>query len=118
MQKRHLGQSTLEVSVIGLGGNNFGGRIDFDAARRVVHRAIELGINLIDTADSYGSRGGSEEALGRILGEKRKRIVLATKFGMPMDDSGRLGGASLRHGCGGSEPQASEHRMDRPLSAA
>jgi aryl-alcohol dehydrogenase-like predicted oxidoreductase len=94
MQKRRLGQSTLEVSVIGLGGNNFGGRIDFDAAERVVHRAIELGINLIDTADSYGNRGGSEEALGRILGQKRKRIVLATKFGMPMDDSGKLGGAS------------------------
>ena len=94
MQKRRLGQSTLEVSVIGLGGNNFGGRIDFNAAERVVHRAIELGINLIDTADSYGNRGGSEKALGRILGEKRKRIVLASKFGMPMDDSGRLGGAS------------------------
>ena len=94
MQKRRLGQSTLEVSVIGLGGNNFGGRIDFDAAERVVHRAIELGINLIDTADSYGNRGGSEEALGRILGQKRKQIVLATKFGMPMDDSGKLGGAS------------------------
>ena len=94
MQKRRLGQSTLEVSVIGLGGNNFGGRIAFDAAERVVHRAIELGINLIDTADSYGNRGGSEEALGRILGQKRKQIVLATKFGMPMDDSGKLGGAS------------------------
>jgi len=94
MQKRRLGQSTLEVSVIGLGGNNFGGRIDFDAAERVVHGAIELGINLIDTADSYGNRGGSEEALGRILGQKRKQIVLATKFGMPMDDSGKLGGAS------------------------
>ena len=52
MDKRRLGGSTLEVSVIGLGGNNFGGRIDFAASSRVVGKAIELGINLIDTADS------------------------------------------------------------------
>jgi aryl-alcohol dehydrogenase-like predicted oxidoreductase len=96
MQKRRLGNSALEVSVVGLGGNNFGGRIDFDASQRVVHKAIELGVNLIDTADSYGSRGGSEEWLGQILGEKRKRIVLATKFGLPMDVHGKLQGAS-RH---------------------
>ena len=94
MQKRRLGNSTLEVSVVGLGGNNFGGRIDFTASQRVVHTAIELGVNLIDTADSYGNRGGSEEWLGRILGEKRKQIVLATKFGMPMDDTGKLRGAA------------------------
>jgi aryl-alcohol dehydrogenase-like predicted oxidoreductase len=97
MQKRRLGSSPLEVSVIGLGGNNFGGRIDFDAAQRVVHRALELGVNLIDTADSYGNRGGSEEWLGRILGENRKRIVLATKFGLPMDERGELQGASRRY---------------------
>jgi aryl-alcohol dehydrogenase-like predicted oxidoreductase len=96
MQKRRLGNSTLEVSVVGLGGNNFGGRIDFAAAERVVHKAIALGLNLIDTSDSYGNRGGSEEALGRILGDKRKTIVLATKFGLPMDDAGKLKGAS-RH---------------------
>ena len=96
MQKRRLGNSTLDVSVVGLGGNNFGGRIDFDASRRVVDGAIERGINLIDTADSYGNKGGSEEALGQILGDKRKRIVLATKFGLPMDDAGKLRGAS-RH---------------------
>src|SRR5229473_1762064 len=97
MHKRRLGNSALEVSVVGLGGNNFGGRIDFDASQRVVHKAIELGVSLIDTADSYGNRGGSEEWLGRILGEKRKRIVLATKFGLPMDDSGKLQGASRRY---------------------
>jgi aryl-alcohol dehydrogenase-like predicted oxidoreductase len=94
VHKRRLGNSALEVSVVGLGGNNFGGRIDFDASQRVVHKAIELGVNLIDTADSYGDQGGSEEWLGRILGEKRKQIVLATKFGMPMDDAGKLRGAS------------------------
>jgi aryl-alcohol dehydrogenase-like predicted oxidoreductase len=97
MQKRKLGSSTLEVSVVGLGANNFGGRIDFSAAERVIHEAIALGVNLVDTADSYGNRGGSEEALGRILGDKRKQIVLATKFGLPMDDSGTLKGASRRY---------------------
>jgi aryl-alcohol dehydrogenase-like predicted oxidoreductase len=97
MQKRRLGNSTLEVSVVGLGGNNFGGRIDFAASERVVHKAIALGVTLIDTADSYGNRGGSEEALGRILGNKRREIVLATKFGLPMDDAGRLRGASRRY---------------------
>jgi aryl-alcohol dehydrogenase-like predicted oxidoreductase len=94
MQTRRLGNSALEVSAVGLGGNNFGGRIDFDASQRVVNKAIELGVNLIDTADSYGNRGASEEWLGKILGEKRKRIVLATKFGLPMDDAGKLRGAS------------------------
>jgi len=94
MQKRKLGSSTLEVSVVGLGGNNFGGRIDLEASRRVVHTAIDLGINFIDTADSYGNKGGSEEALGDILGARRKHIVLASKFGLPMDDAGKLKGAS------------------------
>jgi len=97
MRKRRLGTSALEVSVVGLGGNNFGGRIDFAASERVVHKAIALGVNLIDTADSYGNRGGSEEELGRILGDKRKHIVLATKFGLPMDDAGTLRGASRRY---------------------
>jgi aryl-alcohol dehydrogenase-like predicted oxidoreductase len=97
MVKRKIGSSTLEVSVVGLGGNNFGGRIDFEATSRVVHKAIEIGINLIDTADSYGNNGGSEEWLGRILGDKRKDIVLATKFGLPMDDAGKLQGASRRY---------------------
>jgi aryl-alcohol dehydrogenase-like predicted oxidoreductase len=97
VQKRKLGTSALEVSVVGLGGNNFGGRIDFAASKRVVHAAIELGINLIDTADSYGNKGGSEEWLGRILGDRRREIVLATKFGLPMDDTGTLKGASRRY---------------------
>ena len=97
MHKRRLGTSTLEVSVVGLGANNFGGRIDFDASARVVHKALDLGVNFIDTADTYGNRGGSEEALGRILATKRKDIVLASKFGMEMDDSGKLTGASRRY---------------------
>jgi aryl-alcohol dehydrogenase-like predicted oxidoreductase len=94
MQKRNLGASGPEVSLVGLGANNFGGRIDLEASRRVVDRALELGITLIDTADTYGERGGSEAVLGQILGPRRKTIVLASKFGMPMDDAGKLQGAS------------------------
>jgi aryl-alcohol dehydrogenase-like predicted oxidoreductase len=97
MQTRKLGTSGPEVSLVGLGCNNFGGRIDFEASRLVVDKALDLGITLIDTADTYGNRGGSEEILGRVLGPRRKDIVLATKFGMPMDDAGALKGASRRY---------------------
>jgi aryl-alcohol dehydrogenase-like predicted oxidoreductase len=97
MQKRKLGKLGPEVSLVGLGANNFGGRIDLEASRRVLNRALDLGITLIDTADAYGNKGGSEEILGRILGSRRKDIVLATKFGLPMDDAGTLKGASRRY---------------------
>ena len=94
MEIRNLGQSGLRVSTIGLGCNNFGGRINEPAAQAVIHKAIDLGITLFDTADVYGERGGSEEAMGRILGDNRKRIVLATKFAAPMDDTGERQGGS------------------------
>jgi len=97
MQTRKLGTAGPEVSVVGLGANNFGGRTDFEASRLVVTKALDLGITLIDTADTYGNKGGSEEFLGRILGPRRKDIVLATKFGLPMDDAGKLRGASRRY---------------------
>lgn len=97
MEIRNLGHSGLRVSTIGLGCNNFGGRIDDDAAKAVIHKALDLGITLFDTADTYGERGGSETVMGRILGDERKRIVLATKFGMPMDDSGEKQGGSRRY---------------------
>src|SRR5207253_4029145 len=87
----------LRVSLVGLGCNNFGARIDFEAAKAVVHKALDAGITLLDTADTYGERGGSEEALGRILGERRKDIVLASKFGMPMNDSETRSGAPRRY---------------------
>jgi len=96
MEKRKLGASGIEVSLVGLGANNFGGRIDLEASRLVIHRALDRGITLIDTADAYGNRGGSEEILGKTLGPRRKDIVLATKFGLAMDDAGKLRGAS-RH---------------------
>jgi aryl-alcohol dehydrogenase-like predicted oxidoreductase len=82
MQTRKLGTSGPAVTVIGLGCNNFGGRIDVAASRAVVHKAFDLGITLFDTADIYGNDSGSERALGQILGSRRKDIVLATKFGM------------------------------------
>ena len=97
MEIRNLGQSGLRVSSIGLGCNNFGGRIDEAATKLVMHKALDLGITLFDTADVYGERGGSETLMGRILGDHRKRIVLATKFAMPMDDSGEKVGGSRRY---------------------
>jgi aryl-alcohol dehydrogenase-like predicted oxidoreductase len=81
-----LGAEGPEVSVVGLGCNNFGGRIDFDATRAVVDTAIDEGITLFDTADIYGNQGGSEEFLGRLLEGRRDRVVLATKFGGDMGD--------------------------------
>ena len=97
MEFRNVGRSGLRVSLVGLGCNNFGGRIDFDATKRVVHRALDAGITLFDTADTYGNRGHSESFLGELLGDRRKDIVLATKFGMPMDDAGVKKGGSRRY---------------------
>jgi aryl-alcohol dehydrogenase-like predicted oxidoreductase len=96
MQKRKLGAAGPEVSLVGLGTNNFGGRIGADASRLVIDKALDLGVTLIDTADAYGNRGGSEEILGKVLGGRRKDIVLATKFGLPMDGAGKQG-ASRRY---------------------
>ncbi len=97
MQKRRLGIAGPEVSLVGLGTNNFGGRIDLAASQLVVDKALDLGVTLIDTADIYGNKGGSEQCLGEILGPRRKTVVLATKFGLPMDDAGKLRGASRRY---------------------
>lgn len=97
MELRNLGTSGLRVSAIGLGCNNFGGRTDREATARVIDRAIEKGITLFDTADSYGNRGGSETLLGELLGPRRKDIVLATKVGWAMDDEGRKKGGSRRY---------------------
>jgi aryl-alcohol dehydrogenase-like predicted oxidoreductase len=83
MQTRKLGTSDIEVSIVGLGTNNFGDRIDLDATRKVLDAAFDQGITLIDTAESYGKvSGASEEFIGQLLGGRRKNIVLATKFGL------------------------------------
>ena len=85
MEYRQLGDSGLTVSVVGLGCNNFGGRIDADQAAAVVNAAVDAGITLFDTADVYGGdRGSSEEILGHALGKRRDEVVIATKFGGDM----------------------------------
>jgi len=76
----------LEVSVIGLGCNNFGWRIDEQTTRSVVDAAISAGINFFDTSDTYG-KTASEQFLGRALAGKRKAAIVATKFGKPVDDT-------------------------------
>jgi aryl-alcohol dehydrogenase-like predicted oxidoreductase len=96
LRQRALGKSGLQASIVGLGCNNFGRSADLAASRKVVHKALDLGITVFDTADIYGNRGDSETYLGEILGDRRKDIVLATKFGMPMDEVETLKGAS-RH---------------------
>jgi len=88
MRYRPLGDSGLMVSVTGLGCNNFGRRLDLDATRAVVNAALEAGVTLLDTADTYGNGGGSEELLGEVLAGRRDEVVLATKFGHQDYDMG------------------------------
>ncbi|HKY99178.1 MAG TPA: aldo/keto reductase [Gemmatimonadaceae bacterium] len=82
MQKRRIGR--LDVSVVGIGCNNFGRRLDEKATAKVVNAALDEGINFFDTADTYGSTK-SEEFLGRALGKRREDVIIATKFGMKVD---------------------------------
>jgi aryl-alcohol dehydrogenase-like predicted oxidoreductase len=86
VRTRTLGSSGPDVSVVGLGCNNFGSRVNDDGTREVVDAALQAGITLLDTADVYGNRGGSETALGKALKGRRDRVVLATKFGHAMTD--------------------------------
>jgi len=83
MENRKIG--SLDVSIIGLGCDNFGWRLDYDRTVAVVDAALDAGINFLDTADIYGGTE-SEEFLGRALEGRRDRVVLATKFGMKVDE--------------------------------
>ena len=101
MEYRHLGDSDLIVSAVGLGTNNFAGPLEDEAAKAVLNASLELGVTFIDTADIYGrgseeGLGASENQLGRLLTGRRGRFVLATKFGFPMSDSPLERGASRR----------------------
>ena len=85
MEHVTLGDSGLSASRMGLGCNNFGGRIDLDATRAVVDAALDAGVTFFDTAAVYGNGGDSERFLGEILEGRRDRVVLATKFGWGAD---------------------------------
>jgi len=91
MRVRRLGP--LEVSVVGLGCNNFGGRIDEAATFAVIDAAIDAGVTFFDTSDTYGNQGGSEELIGRALHGRRDQVVLATKWGKPMGDGAERRGS-------------------------
>jgi aryl-alcohol dehydrogenase-like predicted oxidoreductase len=99
MRYRPLGRSGLVVSVAGLGGNNFGRRLDVEATRAVVDAAMDAGITLIDTAESYGA-GRSEEILGEVLAGRRDQVLLATKFGHRSADLGYGPAAGAKGGRG------------------
>jgi aryl-alcohol dehydrogenase-like predicted oxidoreductase len=85
MRTRFLGDGGPEVSVVGLGTNNFGGRIDYEQSLAVIDAALDAGVTLLDTADIYG-QGTSEDFIGRALEGRRERVLIATKFGKPMDE--------------------------------
>jgi aryl-alcohol dehydrogenase-like predicted oxidoreductase len=94
MDTRKIG--SLDVSLVGLGCNNFGMRIDEAGTKAVVDACFDEGINFFDTADVYGGRGKSEEFLGNALGSRRDEALIATKFSSPMSDDGQSQGASTR----------------------
>jgi aryl-alcohol dehydrogenase-like predicted oxidoreductase len=111
MDTRKIG--SLDATVVGIGCNNFGMRIDEAAARRVVDAALDAGINTFDTADIYGGTK-SEEFLGRAVGSKRDQALIATKFGGPIDDE-RKGGASaayVKRACDDSLKRLGTDRID------
>jgi len=86
MQHRQLGSSGLTVSVVGLGTNQFRTKMDDATVNDTVSAALDAGVTLFDTADVYGNRGGSEESLGLALRGQREHAVVATKFGLDMQD--------------------------------
>jgi aryl-alcohol dehydrogenase-like predicted oxidoreductase len=92
LETRPIGRGVLQATVVGLGCNNFGRRLDAQGSTRVVHAALEEGINFFDTADIYGA-GQSEEILGAALQGRREQAVIATKFGHVSGGPGRSGGS-------------------------
>jgi aryl-alcohol dehydrogenase-like predicted oxidoreductase len=111
MDTRRIG--ALEVSVAGLGGNNFGRRLDDEGVRRVVDAALEAGVTFFDTADIYGD-GASEELLGRALGARRDRVVITSKFGMGEPPAGLPPGhpTSVARACEDSLSRLGTDRID------
>jgi aryl-alcohol dehydrogenase-like predicted oxidoreductase len=97
LEYRNLGNSGLQVSIVGLGCNNFGRRCDADATAGIVNKALDLGVTLFDTADVYGPRGLSEEYLGLALKGRRHDVIIATKFASPMGEGPFMAGGSRRY---------------------
>jgi aryl-alcohol dehydrogenase-like predicted oxidoreductase len=85
LSTRRLGDSGREVSAVGLGCNNFGGRLDADGTAAVLEAALDAGVTFFDTADIYGGAGASEQLMGAALAGRRDEFLIATKFGWPMD---------------------------------
>ena len=96
MEYRKLGNSGLKVSTIGLGTNNFGGRMDAERSEAVLRQAVDLGINFVDTSDSYG-RGLSEEYIGNVMGDIRSQVLIATKAASAVGEGPNDRGASRHH---------------------
>lgn len=94
MEFRNLGDSGLKVSLAGLGCNNFGMTIDYEASERVIRAALDSGINFLDTADCYGE---SEVFIGKALGGDRDKAIISSKFGVPMGQGPLVGGGSRRY---------------------
>jgi aryl-alcohol dehydrogenase-like predicted oxidoreductase len=111
VKQRQIDNTGLQVSEIGLGCNNFGyvKNLDVEATGKIVDKAIECGITLFDTSDSYGH---SEEFLGELLGERRKEIILATKFGSQLDTEGKKKGASRSYTLSAVEASLSRLKTD------
>ena len=112
MRYKSLGNSGLVVSVVGLGCNNFGRRLDAERTRAVVDAAIDVGVTLFDTAETYGGGGRSEEILGEVLAGRRDQVVLATKFGAQGNDMG-YGPAAGAKGGRAYIRRAVEHSLRR-----
>ena len=96
MEYRKLGSSGLDVSVVGLGTNNFGRRLDYEGSERVVRAALDAGVNTIDTSNSYGD-SLSEEYIGRALEGRRSEAVVATQVATSRGDGPNMAGASRKH---------------------
>jgi aryl-alcohol dehydrogenase-like predicted oxidoreductase len=109
-----LGAEGPEVSAVGLGCNNFGMRVDLDGTRAVVEAALDAGVTLLDTADVYGGKGGSETFLGEVLEGRRDGVVLATKFGGDMGDGTEARGSRdyIRKAVEGSLRRLRTDRID------
>src|SRR6202049_4585996 len=92
LPRRSLGDSGIELPIVGVGCNNFGSRLDYERSALVVHAALDEGIGFLDTSDVYGG-GASEEFIGRALAGRRDDAGIATKFGMSMGSPERRGGS-------------------------